>query len=172
MEIISPEQRKNKHCYFCGTGKSVKYVVEVNDYVLDIHPVKVYCCNKCVLSYNKKRATEQRRMMKGINREYNWLLTKLKETEEQPVGFARVMRLKLEIEKLKEIKLRVEKGATQMDNCKHHLEIPTIGTCCDAYSKAKRPDGKHWAHYPECKSENCPLLNPGLLENAQLETEE
>lgn len=58
MEIISPEQRKNKHCYFCGTGESVKYVVEVNDYVLDIHPVKVYCCNKYVLSYNKKRATQ------------------------------------------------------------------------------------------------------------------
>lgn len=101
MEIISPEQRKNKHCYFCGTGESVKYVVEVNDYVLDIHPVKVYCCNKCVLSYNKKRATEQRRMMKGINREYNWLLTKLKEAEEQPVGFARVMRLELEIKNLR-----------------------------------------------------------------------
>ena len=55
--------------------------------------------------------------------------------------------------------------------CKYNLEIPTIGTCCGAYSKAKRTDGKHWSNYPECTEENCPLLNPELLEGATLESE-
>ena len=44
MEIISPEQRKNKHCYFCGTGESVKYVVEVNDILSRFIVVISACC--------------------------------------------------------------------------------------------------------------------------------
>jgi hypothetical protein len=59
-----------------------------------------------------------------------------------------------------------------MDNCKYILNIPNIGTCCVAYSKSKRKDGFHWAHYPNCKLENCPLLHPELLDDAVLETEE
>ena len=43
---------------------------------------------------------------------------------------------------------------------------------CDAYSQAKRKDGLSWAHYPECKPENCLLIHPELLDGATLEMEE
>lgn len=60
-----------------------------------------------------------------------------------------------------------------MKNCHYTFDIPNIGTCCGAYSQSKRKDGKHWAHYPECASENCPLLHPELLlGEAVLETKE
>lgn len=35
---------------------------------------------------------------------------------------------------------------------------------CDLYSHYKI-NGKHWANYPNCKKENCPLLHPELLGN-------
>ena len=57
-------------------------------------------------------------------------------------------------------------------DCKYTFEIPNIGACCDAYSKSKRKDKKHWAHYPNCVPENCPLLHPELLGDAVLESEE
>ena len=64
-----------------------------------------------------------------------------------------------------------------MDDCKYKLVIPSDvieltgykGPLCKAYSKSKRPDGRHWAHYPECKMENCPLQHPELLNGATLE---
>lgn len=39
---------------------------------------------------------------------------------------------------------------------------------CMAYSRSKRPDGRHWGHYPECSAVDCPLMHPELLENATL----
>lgn len=35
---------------------------------------------------------------------------------------------------------------------------------CMLYSKFKI-DGRHWANYPDCKEENCPLMHPELLGN-------
>jgi len=55
-------------------------------------------------------------------------------------------------------------------NCKYTLYHPN-GHLCGAYNKSKRKDGKLWAHYPECKLENCPLRHPELLEGAILEKE-
>lgn len=52
--------------------------------------------------------------------------------------------------------------------CKYPFEIPGIGMCCDAYSQSKRPDGRHWANYPECEAKNCPRLYPELLGDAKL----
>jgi hypothetical protein len=40
------------------------------------------------------------------------------------------------------------------------------------YSYSKRPDGKWWAHWPECTVENCPFEHPELLEGAVFDTEE
>ena len=67
-----------------------------------------------------------------------------------------------------------------MNTCEYQLAIPPdvtemtgyAGTLCKAYSKSKRPDGLHWAHYPECKSENCPLKHPELLKGAILKEEQ
>lgn len=56
-----------------------------------------------------------------------------------------------------------------METCKYNLDIPGVGMCCDAYSQSKRKDGLHWAHYPFCATENCPLKHPELLESAILE---
>lgn len=35
---------------------------------------------------------------------------------------------------------------------------------CDLYSHYKIK-GKHWANYPDCKKDNCPLLHSELLGN-------
>lgn len=56
-----------------------------------------------------------------------------------------------------------------MNDCTYTFEIPGTGKCCMAYSKSKRKDGLHWANYPECKRENCPLVSPELLKGAILE---
>ena len=45
-------------------------------------------------------------------------------------------------------------------------------SCCNVYSYSKRPDGKWWAHWPECSSENCPFEHPELLEGAIFDEEE
>jgi len=64
-----------------------------------------------------------------------------------------------------------------MENCKYEMPFPDKPPPfdgkihCDAYSESKRKDGLHWAHYPECKEENCPLIHPELLEGAVLEIE-
>lgn len=61
-----------------------------------------------------------------------------------------------------------------MESCKYELFFPKPldgKIHCDAYSQSKRKDGRHWAHYPECASENCPLKHPELLGDAVLETE-
>jgi hypothetical protein len=57
------------------------------------------------------------------------------------------------------------------NNCEYHLEIPTVGLCCNAYYKSKRNDGKEWMHFPFCNKENCPLEHPELLEGATLRKE-
>lgn len=65
-----------------------------------------------------------------------------------------------------------------MDNCKYEFVIPSNHffnvdkPLCGAYGESKRKDGRHWAHYPECCDENCPLAHPELLEDAILEMEE
>lgn len=46
--LIPDWTKKNLQCYFCGTTKSVKYEMEMDD-----KPTKVYVCNKCVTLHNK-----------------------------------------------------------------------------------------------------------------------
>ena len=47
--LIPTEKRQNYRCHFCGTNKSVKYVTEIIDPVIDSKPTRVCCCNKCIL---------------------------------------------------------------------------------------------------------------------------
>ena len=46
-----------------------------------------------------------------------------------------------------------------MENCEHILHFPKPPldgkNHCGFYSK-HTIKGRHWAHYPECKEENCP----------------
>ena len=59
-----------------------------------------------------------------------------------------------------------------MENCKYKSFFPLdCADHCTEYSKSKRPDGKHWAHYPKCSTESCPLVHTELLEGAILEKE-
>ena len=55
--------------------------------------------------------------------------------------------------------------------CEYHLEIPTVGLCCDAYYNSKRKDGRTWMHFPFCSEESCPLKHPELLKGATLKSE-
>lgn len=50
-----------------------------------------------------------------------------------------------------------------MDSCEYTISIPEKGICCNMYSKIKYEDERVYAHYPECKDENCPLKHPELL---------
>lgn len=53
--------------------------------------------------------------------------------------------------------------------CKFELRRPnSSSTLCGAYSQSKTPDGKIWAHYPECTESYCPLKHPELLLDAKL----
>ena len=57
-------------------------------------------------------------------------------------------------------------------HCKYCTFISEVykGECvCGAYSKSKRPDGKWWAHFPQCNGANCPLKHPELLDGAKLD---
>ena len=49
ISIIPMEKRKNCKCYFCGETRSVKYMTEVIDPVIDSKPTEVCCCNRCIL---------------------------------------------------------------------------------------------------------------------------
>ena len=42
-DMIPPKYRQHMHCHFCGTNKSVKYLVEVSENNKDLVPA----CNKC-----------------------------------------------------------------------------------------------------------------------------
>ena len=53
--------------------------------------------------------------------------------------------------------------------CGYIIEFPDKSMRCGAYYNSKRPDGLLWCHYPKCKRENCPFVNPDLLEDAKLE---
>lgn len=57
---------------------------------------------------------------------------------------------------------------TNPARCEYSFEISNIGICCGAYGESKRPDGRHWAHYPFCEENDCPLIHPDLLEGAEL----
>lgn len=48
-KIIPIEQRHKYRCYFCGETRSVKYITEILDPVIDSKPTRVCCCNKCIL---------------------------------------------------------------------------------------------------------------------------
>ena len=66
----------------------------------------------------------------------------------------------------------INHGVTVKGRCKYRTFFELDKTYyCSAYSKSKRKDGKYWAHYPECKSKNCPLVFPELLEGAELNDE-
>ena len=56
-----------------------------------------------------------------------------------------------------------------MKKCIYSITLPEVGACCNVYSNSKRPDGKWWAHFPKCSTENCPFANPALLEGAVFE---
>jgi hypothetical protein len=75
------------------------------------------------------------------------------------------------------IGLRLRKG-DRWDNdwyvkgCKYHLQIPTVGLCCEAYYLSKGYRGcqqRCWMHFPFCAEHNCPLKHPELLKGATLE---
>ena len=53
MKIINMSDRKNCRCYFCGTQKSVKYIVKVFDTGFQNPPTEVYACNRCALLFEK-----------------------------------------------------------------------------------------------------------------------
>ena len=57
------------------------------------------------------------------------------------------------------------------DNCEHHFPIPNIGMCCGYYSKTVDAYGMGYAHYPNCKKENCPFAHPELVAGRKLESE-
>lgn len=49
ISIIPVSQRDKCRCHFCGETRSVKYITEVIDLVVDNKPTQVCCCNKCIL---------------------------------------------------------------------------------------------------------------------------
>ena len=59
-----------------------------------------------------------------------------------------------------------------MKNCIYSIQLPQNGLCCAAYSCSKRPDGKFWAHFPKCLTENCPFDHPELLDGATFDKKE
>ena len=54
VTMLSPKERENKRCYFCNETRSVKYVTEIFDPVIQNKPSHVYCCNKCIVLFNRK----------------------------------------------------------------------------------------------------------------------
>lgn len=59
MKLIPIDDRVNKHCYFCGTDRSVKYVVKVSDPVLSEKPTNVYYCNRCAAIFSCEMEEEE-----------------------------------------------------------------------------------------------------------------
>lgn len=49
VAFIPPDKRNNYRCFFCGETRSVKYVMEIYDPVIDSKPTRVCSCNLCVL---------------------------------------------------------------------------------------------------------------------------
>lgn len=59
-----------------------------------------------------------------------------------------------------------------MKRCIYSVILPPdMKVCCNVYSYSKRPDGKWWAHWPECSGKNCPFEHPELLEGAIFDKE-
>jgi len=57
-----------------------------------------------------------------------------------------------------------------MEDCKYKKLFPLTNKIhCFSYCKSKRKDGLHWAHYPYCEDNACPLKHPELLEGAELQ---
>ena len=55
----------------------------------------------------------------------------------------------------------------KVEVCEYFFPIPNVGVCCKAYSESKPSSTnkwRHWAHYPSCTEENCPLKRAELLE--------
>jgi len=62
-----------------------------------------------------------------------------------------------------------------VDKCQYYVNMDKISngknkvkSLCMAYCQSKRSDGLHWANYPECKEENCPLKHPELLKDGDV----
>ena len=55
LQLIPVDKRKGKRCHFCGTTLSVKYEIDINDPVISNKSSKVYCCNRCALSFDNQR---------------------------------------------------------------------------------------------------------------------
>lgn len=64
-----------------------------------------------------------------------------------------------------------QKPCNKVDTCEYLIECPSTmnnPALCTAYTKAKLPDGRIWAHYPVCSDNNCPLKHPELLKGGVL----
>ena len=59
-----------------------------------------------------------------------------------------------------------------MKSCRYSVIFPRGEIHCMVYVHSKRPDGKWWAHCPECSEEKCPLKNLELLEGAIFDEED
>lgn len=57
ISIIPIEERSKCRCHFCGETRSVKYITEIFDPVIDNKPSRVCCCNKCILIGEKTNET-------------------------------------------------------------------------------------------------------------------
>ena len=53
MRLIELKDRAGKKCHFCGSNKSVKYIVTIPD-KFD-NKIEVPCCNMCALLNNLVR---------------------------------------------------------------------------------------------------------------------
>jgi len=59
----------------------------------------------------------------------------------------------------------------EIEVCEYFFPLPNVGVCCKAYSESKPSSTnkwRHWAHYPSCTEENCPLKRSELLEGRTL----
>lgn len=48
IKMIPSDKRDSARCYFCGTNKSVKYLVRLKEPMFSKASMLVCCCNKCV----------------------------------------------------------------------------------------------------------------------------
>jgi transcription elongation factor Elf1 len=51
LKILHPSLRNNKKCFFCGSKKSVRYILDIGK---DGEEKEVICCNICALLHYPK----------------------------------------------------------------------------------------------------------------------
>ena len=60
ISMIPVDKRDEFRCHFCNETRSVKYIVEAFDPIIDAHkPSQLNCCNKCAfiggITYDTKK---------------------------------------------------------------------------------------------------------------------